>query len=444
MKTAAIILLSAGIIRAITNPLYGLVILWLALWLYPNTLLFGTLPANIRFDDLLLLALFIIAIIKKKHQFNWLSSSVFRLATCWWLVCVLGSISGLIYSNWGSTGDVVKFLIKALYIPMTVVILLAFVDNTNSLKLLLHSLLIAGALAALLGIGTVLFPDAFSDFLIPNNPSELSVLEDLDASTELERRATGAIGIVSTSILCPFTALLGITLFGKAFRKIISPLLSVLATIIAITGLVFTQSRGPLIGFLTASSLLIFVLNFRGSNLYKFAFIIVFIIVLSTDNSLKVLLMNRFIGSTGSTFDGGVKKREQIWHMFADKFDAALVINGVGFIPCQRIYGIDVHNTYIGSLIYGGIFGVVLLLFILYEFIRRSRQHLKSSSRLENEWSSFLICLCIFLLIIGMSIEAFQQIFCMQLVFVAFTISEILSNRATVVSINKSKINADV
>ena len=81
------------------RPRFGLVMIWITSWLYPNTLLSGTLPLNVRFDDLWVVYMFLLSLFVA-HRTTGLGI-VPWLAMLWMLTNVTGNLAGLLMSGGG-------------------------------------------------------------------------------------------------------------------------------------------------------------------------------------------------------------------------------------------------------------------------------------------------------------------------------------------------------
>lgn len=405
--------------KTTVRPIVGLAFMWFAIWLYPNTLMYGLLPLNIRLDDLFVFSTFIICLWKKPPHIKIWSTGAFRLAMIWWFVHLLGNLNGVLYS--GSSGpEVVKFLGKAVYIPMTVAIITCTVHNYEDVKFFSRWLMIAGASAAVLGIGTVLYPGLFNIFLVPN--LELSadeVVENIEGALELSRRARGSLGTVGTSLVCLYLSTFSLYVLTTKKKEFLSTAFVVCAFGLSLLGLAYTQSRGPLLAF--AASGLFILLGSKNKGLI-IPILVFGCLILLTDNPVSNLLLARFTGTTGSTIEGGLSTRSDVWSMFADKFDPILMFNGMGMVASKNVYNATAHNTYLGALVYGGLWGVILLIVLVVRGITVSNKLLRyDDDFLPALFGGFMRVAVLFMVIVGMSVEVFQTTTGMQ-IFFAFMI----------------------
>lgn len=405
----------------------GLVFMWFAIWLYPNSLLYGTLPMNIRFDDIFVFFTFVVCMYKKTPGTKVWSLNTFRLALVWWLIHLLGNLNGLLYGGWTASEEVVKFLLKAAYVPMTVAIAASILKSYADVKEFIKWLLIAGVATALLGVGTVMAPRAFGMFLIPNTDlSANDVLDNMEGVVELARRARGSVGTVATSIICLFMSVLSLYLLTLKQYHFLGKKFLIFCFVASLLGLAYTQSRGPLLAFAFTGAIILFRSENKG---VLFGALLVAMLVLIIDNPIRDLLLARFTGATGSTTEAGLDKRSEVWAMFLDKFDPLLLFNGIGMVMAKYIYKATAHNTYLGAVVYNGVWGVSLFFVIIVRTLRYCSKLIKQRQEILSEiFGNFLALSLVFMLIIGVSIENFQNTICMQLFLLFMLICEKLIN----------------
>src|SRR5690554_4203922 len=109
--------------KTIRKPLVGVVFVWFAIWLYPNSLMYGMLPFNLRLDDLFLVFTFLVCFIRRSKNQNLFTSKVFILSFSWWIIHIISNVNGLLYLDVSShSSEVFKFIIKAAYVPISVAI----------------------------------------------------------------------------------------------------------------------------------------------------------------------------------------------------------------------------------------------------------------------------------------------------------------------------------
>ncbi|HVI48420.1 MAG TPA: hypothetical protein VM802_26355 [Chitinophaga sp.] len=409
--------------RTAVKPMTGLVFMWFAIWLYPNSLLYGTLPMNIRFDDIFVFYTFMVCVVKKPNGVKVWSLATFRLALVWWLIHLLGNFNGLLYGGMSAAQEVVKFLLKAAYVPMTIAIAGCLLQSYADVKHFIKWLLIAGVATALLGAGTVISPRLFGMFLIPNTDlSANEVLENMEGAAELARRARGSVGTVATSVICLFLAVLSLYILTLKKFVFLNRKFIIFSFVAILMGLAYTQSRGPLLAFAFTAGIILFRSENKGILV---AAALVFGVILLTDNPVRELIMARFTGETGSTAEGGLAKRSDVWNMFIDKFDPVLVFNGIGMVMAKYIYHATAHNTYLGSLIYNGLWGIGMLLTVVFRSVKYCiTLTRRSDDVLSNIFGHYIGLAILFMLVIGVSVEDFQNTICMQLFFTFMLICE--------------------
>lgn len=410
--------------KTIRKPLVGVVFVWFAIWLYPNSLMYGMLPFNLRLDDLFLVFTFLVCFIRRSKNQNLFTSKVFILSFSWWIIHIISNVNGLLYLDVSShSSEVFKFIIKAAYVPISVAIVYYRVNTIDDMKFLLKGIMVAGIFTAAIGIGTVIFPEYFSVFLIPDLELGASgLLDKIESKTEILRRASGSLGIVSTSIVCAFITILSFLSLISKEKHFFKTNFSFAIFILVLFGLFFTQSRGPII----ATSVVIgFILVM--SKRKKMAFFVISIIgvILVFSNSIANVILQRFSGESGSSLGSGAGVRSSIWIYLLENLDPILLINGVGMIPLMSLYNATAHNTYLGSLIYGGIWGVLWFVILILFTFKLSRNLVKSKfyefSAFMGEFVKYAILL---MLMIGISVENFQQTISMQLFLVILLIGE--------------------
>ncbi len=147
-------------------------------------------------------------------------------------------------------------------------------------------------------------------------------------------------------------------------------------------------------------------------------------IFLVIDSPLRDIVLNRFTGGSGEEFGQGVDLRTHIWNTFINNLEPINLVNGLGMVPVKNVYFFTVHNTYLGAIIYGGIWGVFIMIMVIARLLRVSGMLAKSLNPYIRQWSVFLPLLLIFLLVTGFSMENFQQTNCMQIFFGILAISE--------------------
>ncbi|NLR67126.1 hypothetical protein HGH92_22650 [Chitinophaga varians] len=409
--------------RTALNPMTGFIFMWFAIWLYPNSLLYGTLPLNIRFDDIFVFFTFVVCVYKKPAGVRVWGLSTFRLALVWWLLHLLGNINGMLYGGWGAVQEVVKFLLKAAYVPMTVAIAASLLNSFADVKLFIKWLLIAGAAAALLGAGTVVAPRAFGLFLIPNQDlSAGEMLDNMEGAMELARRARGSVGTMATSAICLFLSVLSLHLLAMKYYAFQSKKFLVPVFIIILLGLAYTQSRGPMLAFALTGAIILFRSENKGILVGA---LVVGLLLMVTDNPVRELVTARFTGATGATADSGLDKRSEVWSMFMEKFDPVLLFNGIGAVMSKYIYHATAHNTYLGAVIYNGIWGVCMFFVIVIRSIKYSSKLIRHKQEILSDiFGHYFPLALIFMLFVGMSIEDFQNTICMQLYLLFMLICE--------------------
>lgn len=410
--------------KTIKRPIVGVAFLWFAIWLYPNSLMYGTLPGNIRLDDLFVFFTFLVALAKSRVNTSIFSSNVFNLSLIWWFIHLLANINGSLYLGSGfSFAETFKFLLKAAYVPITAAIIFHLVNSKEDIKYCLKWILVAGTCTAIIGIGTVIYPEYFKIFLIPDlELGDAGLLEKIQDKLELARRASGSLGIVSTSIICTFTSSLALYSFVSEKELLFKKRTILIILVISLLGLFFTQSRGPILALCIAATYLLLRSKNKITGILAIGAIL---IAVFTIKPIGDLVMERFSGNSGSDLSSGLDVRSDIWELLINKIDKGLLINGIGMVPLKNLFNATAHNTYLGALIYGGIWGVMWFIAIIIKTFKSSRNLLKMKSDVLGTFlGGYLIILLIFMLIIGISIENFQQTISMQIYMTMLLLGE--------------------
>lgn len=434
IQQALIILIYVSMAAAVVvQPRLSVALIWFAIWLYPNTAMYGIIPGNVRLDDLFVCFTFVMALRGNKGRIP--VTAALGLAVIWFIAQVMGNSAAVIVAD-QNIGPVVKFVLKAMYVPMTVAILSMTIRTREDVDFCIKSICVAGVAAALLGIATVYWPRRFEMFYIRDiRPRLGGVLDRIESKGIWSRRATGSLGIMATSLVLLNTSLLSMCrwLFGKEGSAL--KILPVgFCFVICAAGLMHTQTRGAMIAFAVAI-LWGFMMQKKMSKLLMskaasaFAMMVLAgSVVLYKPGILKIFTA-RFTGGTGVTFGEGAEVRMGVWGYLMNKFNPWYLFTGVGMASSQRMYGTEnwgtAHNAYLGSFVYTGLFGFLVLVIIAIRAFRLSRQLLDHRmGNTANMMGTYLSMIMVAMLIAGMTIENFQETICMQLFFACFFLSE--------------------
>jgi apolipoprotein N-acyltransferase len=93
-------------------------------------------------------------------------------------------------------------------------------------------------------------------------------------------------------------------------------------------------------------------------------------------------------------------------------------------VPVKTVYAYTVHNTYLGSIIYGGIWGVIVLFMAISRLLNLTQILRTKKSSYPRQWGILLPLLLIFFLVTGFSIENFQQTNSMQIYLAILAMAE--------------------
>lgn len=405
------------------RPRAGANLLWFAVWLYPTTLMYGLLPLDIRLDDLFIVYTFIICLAwyprRARKPFHGAATT---LAAAWFLVQLIGNLSGMYLLREQYYIDVVKSVAKCSYIPMTVFIFSSLVRTRADVQRTMRWLCVAGVATAMLGIASVYFPSKFWAFRIPGSVQGYTVGEYVEAGSVPFRRAAGSLGIMSTTAVLLNISLLALSnsIFkerGKGWQPFY-----VLCFGLSALGLIYTQTRGAFLAF--AAALLWGIFRSRR----RLAFAVVFLVgacVLLYEPALLHTIVARFTGETGSSFAQGESIRVGIWETLLTDFQPIFLLTGVGMDTSHIVFGTTAHNSYLGAFVYTGIFGVCVLIAIIAASWKLATKLLRRAR--DNQallLGTYMRMLLIATLILGMTLECFWNTRCMQLFFVAMLLAE--------------------
>ncbi|MBM4017305.1 MAG: hypothetical protein FJ288_03100 [Planctomycetes bacterium] len=423
--TLAIVAWFVAAVAAMLRPKWGAMLIWPAVWLYPNSALYGTLPLNIRFDDLWLVFMFVLAILYAGGRGG--TSTLFWLAVAWAFSMILGNFAGFFISGGFAWQQIVKSALKTLYVPMTAYVISVFVQTEKDLVDYMKAMGLAAAAAGVLGIAMVYFPTALSMFLIPGARvigfQVVTALEMVEAGEIVARRAQGAVGTTSLAVISLSAALLALCMMlnqprgkGRTYFGLIAG--------VCLVALGYTATRGA-IGGLIGALLWGMIFTRRRWTLVAVSLIGLGLLVFQSELWERVVL--RVAGGPGAglaPFWQGLLNRLKIWEMFVQNFSPVYLFTGMGMTTVFRLAKGTAHNSYLGAFVYGGIFGVALMAAMIaraWTLWRRLRPHVDP---LSGALSAYLGMFIVAMLVFGMVAELFQQATAVQLMFAAMVFVE--------------------
>jgi hypothetical protein len=423
----AIVLWFVAAVVALARPKWGAALIWPAIWLYPNGPLYGTLPLNVRLDDLWVVFMFLLAISFSRGKGG---GPLFWLAMAWAVSLILGDFAGFFITGGADWQTIVKAGLKTLHVPMIVYVLNVFIAEERDALNHLKAMAVAGAAASILGIAMVYFPEALKMFLIPSAKvvgfQVVTALEALEEHDVLTRRAQGSLGfmgqatmLMSVGLLCLwmmlyhanrgarllFAVTLGISVVGLAYTITRNAIGGFMAGVV--WGVVFTRRRMPLIGLLVLGALAL-VIQGQGGLLDR------------------IMLRVTGPGGTQATpFMEGLLLRLDIWHRFAANFSPVYLFTGMGMTSVRMVAKSTAHNSYLGAFVYSGLTGAVVLYLILARAVRLGvnlrRYGQDGFSQGLGAWlCSLVVALCL----AAFFIELFQQPLKMQVLFAAMVVAD--------------------
>lgn len=415
----------AGIV-ALARPRFGAVLIWFIAWLYPNTLLYGTMPLNIRFDDLWVVLVFLVCFVFPRARRT--TGAALGLSIAWTASIVLGDAVGLFATAGATWETMIKTVAKAFYVPMTTYVLCVLLDRQDHLEKHLRWLGLAGVAAGILGIVMVYFPSELNAFLIPTfhyDTGQTALESVMEQEFVTARRAQGAVGTIAlacielnVSLLCLCMMIYHKKHAGRVFFAV--------TTAGCLVSLAYTTTRSAIGGVLAAVAWGIFFTR-RRAALLAIAFAAACAIVYQGGLLERILLrtMGSGMGATGTTLAQSWQTRTEIFSMFIDRISPTYFLLGMGKTGVFAQAQASVHNAYIGAIAYGGLFGAIMLVLVIRQGIILGRR----AAAVQSDWmaqalGTYLLMLVIAMMVQGMAGENFQQTLPMQMYFAALVFVE--------------------
>jgi len=425
--TAGIAAIICGVLAIITfiRPRVGIALIWPVTWLYPNTLLYDSLPLNVRFDDLFVVLVFLATLASPSTRGQ--SGRILRLAGLWWLSLAIGAVTGVLITGNYAWVAVLKLIGKSLYVPMTVYVLYAAIQDLPQLERQLRAIAVGAALAGLLAIAMLLQPHSLNIFLIPSYNVEVGLTaqelrETIEDVTTV--RAEGAVGVMGLATIMQHATLLCLALMLWHPRPRTRAFYAVLAAVGGVA-LLYNTTRGAIAGVVVG---VIWALFFTRRRVPLVATGVAAGVALILQGSLVQRILRRVTESTGyeSGFSQGLAIRLGIWQNFVDNFSPLYLFFGTGMIGAFIEQSMTAHNAYLGALVYTGLFGVVALLLIIWAAVHRVRSML----RIQSDWcaqalGTYLGMVTVAVLVSGLALENLQQTHTMQLFFAAMVFADL-------------------
>lgn len=409
------VFLAVAAVIALLRPQIGAPLIWFAIWLYPNTLLYGLLPLNIRLDDLWVVFMTIICLVSpfSRRQLGTLT----WLAIAWACSIIIGDITGFMVLGGAAWEPIIKAAGKSLYIPMTAFVLSSLLYQEKYLRDHIRWLTVAGVAAAVLGIITVYSPEWAGPFLIRRVQGRTAE-EIMAAQDAIARRARGALGSPALAAVTLNGTLLA-TCMGIYHRGQWARVLFALAAVCCAIGLAYTVTRGTIAALVVA---LVWAVVFTRRRVTFLAIMSIAAggLVIQGDILLRILMRITDMRSGMHAWEYGWASRTAIWDMFAQNPSIIALISGHGMVATSIVYRATVHNAYLGAIFYSGILGVLVMITILVVGVRLGRR----ASRVKDDWlcealGTYLLMLLVAMAVNGMVAENFQQAIPMQCLFAA-------------------------
>jgi len=414
---------AAGV--ALVRPKWGVALIWPAIWLYPNTALYGTLPLNVRLDDLWMVFMFLLAIFYARGRSG--TGPVFWLAMAWAFSLVLGDFAGFFITGGIGWQQVVKGGLKTLYVPMTAYILTVFIREERDVWNHLKAMGLAAAAAAILSIAMVYFPTALRMFLIPSAQvigfQVYSALELIEAGEIGARRAQGAVGTMTLAAILMSASLLALCMLIYRVRQSGRGFFAVIA-LVCLVGLGYTATRGAIGGFVGAILWGMLFTRRRGT-LIAIGLMGAAILVVQGGVLERVLLRVTGTAGAGETpLMAGLAKRFVIWGAFVDHFSPIYLFTGMGMSSVMHLQKATAHNSYLGAFVYGGMFGVAVMVAIIVRVWKLAKRLRMAADAFSQGLGVYLAMFLVGMMLFGMVVEMFQHAGAMQMLFAATVLAD--------------------
>lgn len=427
--TIAIIVWFLAATVSLVRPRIGAALIWPAIWLYPNSALYGTLPLNVRFDDLWVVFMFLLAVSYARGRGG---GVLFWLAIVWAFSLILGNLAGLFVAKGLVAGglewqQIVKSGLKTLIAPMTVYVLTVFLQEERHVLGHLKAMGLAAAAAGILGIAMVHFPAVLSMFFIPGirviGFQVVGTLEMVEAGVLVARRAQGAVGTVGLAIILMNAALLALCMAIYYVRHRDRLLFACIGGVCLI-GLGYTATRGAIGGLMGA---ILWGILFTRRRWALVAISLAGAAFLLAQAGLLERIMLRVTGPAGAhetPLLEGLAARFAIWKTFVENFSPIYLLTGMGMATVMRVAKGTAHNSYLGAFVYSGIVGVAVMTATVVRAWTLGRRLRTAADSLSQGLGVYLTMFLVGLLVYGIVAEVFQQNLSMQLLFAGMVLAE--------------------
>lgn len=405
----AFVIMAGGVVAAITflNPRVGCYVFWFLWMCYPTSLLYGIMPLNARFDDLFLVFLTLCCI--RVAPPDVLTSRSFRIAVLWFSALFLGNLVGVLTSPDYVLIPAIRELGKDAYCPMLVYVLNTVVRDARDVRRQILAIGLAIAGTSTIGVVQLYRPELTAIWEIPSvDPERKALSESAGIESENEtRRAGSSVGLGPLAVIGGSAILLGLRLAVHASSA--SMRLGCVGMAAAgAMALGSTVSRGSAAGL--AAALFYGWLRYSKRALTIGIVGVVGVIVL-TQTDFGTRWLNRVGSQAKDEVGESVDVRTSLWRIYIQEWSPHYVLFGRGFTAeFVRHQGIAAHNTYVGAFAYTGLYGFVILAWMVVKVLRLAGR----AARIENNPFSrglgeALAMMTISLIVHGVSSELFQQ-----------------------------------
>jgi hypothetical protein len=367
---------------AFFNIRLGILLLWPMILLYPYGLIGNLLPGGINFNDIYIVFLMIIILIKKnfKIEFYGIAKIVLFIVVMHFFTDILGTIFSLKIVSFKIIGFQLRTLIKSLEYLFISIIIYNSLKDEQDIKNIIYSLLITVFGLCIIAIFQYLNYD-FGDYFYNVD----RVIE------EGHERATGTTkgpwalgGLMAMINLILLTIILNVK--GN-YKYYIIFLFSLIAVI-------FSRSRASWLMLAFGYFIIFYKSNRKIYFLSGFLFLalIIYFIFPSLYETISFRVGYTFSFGKG-VLDDSSAARIEIWKELFKSIDIWTLIFGKGSYGLKQIFETTPHNGYLAILLYNGVIGIMAYFILFYSYFKKNKKllNLEQDNLLKSLWHGIFI-----------------------------------------------------
>lgn len=329
--------------------------MWFALFCYPHALTAELLPLNIGVDDLYIIGLGIVVLLKRIFSGRTVLGFATVGALLFWIVETSSNMTGALTGP----GFLMREAIKATLKGVTYILFGFIMDNTiddrKDIESTIKWLIVAGICGTITVIGQAFYEPLFRIFTLWR-PEPWQVQDVRGGGAFLNPNSAGAMMILFL-IFCISRLGIGET---PTSRLVLWGM-----CLLFLVGLVLTRSRSAWAGMIAVT---FFLLLFSRLRRYVFLVAIISLVGILTSELAKGIFYTRLVTAGFSAVD-----RVQIWLTIINNTTGYILFCGRGataeFIRLEA----TPHNTYIHILFELGFFGAAWAIWFFWKLFRTAR-----------------------------------------------------------------------